>query len=228
MSARAPIIDVVAGDTFARHAANWLAAKLQGRDGALAVALAGGETPRPVYEILATLPLPWPRIHWFWGDERFVPKGDRASNYRMAAEALFARAPVPARNIHPVPTESMTLEEAARAYEDELRRLGREPLFDAMFLGVGAEGHTASLFPGGAALEEQARWVLAVVDSARGPRITLTLPALGSSNATAFLATGAEKRAALKRILAGDRAFPAACVTAVGELRFILDRDAAP
>jgi 6-phosphogluconolactonase len=212
---------------LARRAAEWLAGWLGGRDGTLAVALSGGSTPKPVYELLAGSRLPWPRIHWFFGDERFVPQDHPDSNYRMVREALFARAPVPPGNIHPIPTTGAPAD-AAKAYDEELRRFaqGRAPLFDAVLLGIGPDGHTASLFPGGAALEERARWAVAA-DHPPGARITLTLPALGQSAAVAFIAAGAEKRPVLARIFAGETP-PAARVATAGEMRLFLDRDAAP
>ncbi len=235
MIASRAIVDVVAAEEFASHAARWLAARLQGRDGALSVLLAGGATPRPVYELFAAPPfadtLPWPRIHWFFGDERFVPRDNADSNFRMVREALFARAPVPPANIHAIPTEGLTPAAAADSYDRELRRFGNMrgggPLFDASLLGIGADGHTASLFPGDAALDETVRWAVAV-ESARGTRISLTRPALEMSRALAFLAAGKDKHAILARIFTGVTDLPVARISPEGELRFILDRDAAP
>ncbi len=235
MIAARAVIDIVAPERFAAHAAGWLAARLPQRDGGLAVLLTGGATPRPVYEALAAPPLvdqvPWPRIDWYFGDERFVPQDHPDSNFRMARETLFARAPIRPTNIHAIPTEGVTLAEAAERYESELRRLrerrGEGPLFDASLLGIGADGHTASLFPGHPALAETARWVVAV-ESARGPRISLTRPALDLSRALAFIAAGKEKRAIVARLRAGADDLPVARIAPVGELRFILDREAAP
>ncbi len=235
MTAARAIVDVVASDAFAAHAATWLAAQLRGRDGVLGVLLSGGGTARPVSELLATPPfagtLPWPRIHWFLGDERFVPHDHADSNYRMMREALFARAPIPSANVHAIPTEGLTPEAAAAFYDHELRRFretrGGGPLFDASLLGIGTDGHTASLFPGNAALDETARWAVAV-ESARGTRISLTRPALDLSRALAFLAAGKEKHAILARLFAGADDLPAARISPEGELRFILDRAAAP
>ena len=231
------VVDVAEGPAeLARRAAAWIAGQLAERDGILAVALSGGATPRPVYEQLAVPPLrdrvPWPRVHWFWGDERFVPKDHRDSNYRMVREALLSRAPVPPANIHPIPTEGIPLDAAAAAYDSELRRFHREmrregALFDVTLLGIGTDGHTASLFPGDPALQERSRWA-AAVRSRPEPRVTLTLPALGSSRALAFLAAGSEKRPALSRLFAGARDLPAALVEPVGGACFFLDRAAAP
>ncbi len=232
------VIDVADGPAeLARRAAGWIAGQLADRDGILSVALAGGATPRPVYELLAAPPqrdrMPWPRIHWFWGDERFVPKDHRDSNFRMAHEALLSRAPVPPGNIHAMPTEGMAPAAAAAAYDAELRRFHGEmlregALFDVNLLGIGADGHTASLFPGDAALEENSRWVVAVQGARVEPRITLTFPALRSSGAIAFLAAGSEKRPALSRLFAGASDLPAARLEPIGAIFFFLDRAAAP
>ena len=149
---------------------NWQTAK----EGVFAVALSGGSTPRRLYEHLAGPPyrdaFPWSRTHWFWGDERFVPHGDAQSNYRMVREALLSRAPIPAINIHPIPTEGVSPEAAAVTYERELKSFygakrldAARPLFDVTLLGLGPDGHTASLFPGTAVLAERDRWVAAVV-----------------------------------------------------------------
>jgi 6-phosphogluconolactonase len=213
-----------------QRAATWLASQLAHGDGVLSVALAGGSTPRPVYrQLAARTDIPWPRIHWFWGDERFVPHDHPDSNYRMARETLLARAA--AANIHPVPTDGSP-DDAAAAYDETLRRFaGNEragrPLFDVTLLGIGPDGHTASLFPGGAALAERARWAVAVRDQAR-TRITLTYPALDNSAHIVFLVAGAEKKPILTRLFAGDGDLPAAHVSPRGTVRFFLDRAAAP
>jgi len=222
---------------LARRAAAWIVARLGELDGPLSVALSGGSTPRPIYELLAAPPLrdrmPWPRIHWFWGDERFVPQDDSASNFRMAREAFLRRAPVPPANIHPIPTEGLSPEAAAAAYDAELRRFQATkrhdiPLFDVTILGLGPDGHTASLIPGDAAVEEQAAWVVAVLGARAETRITLTLPALSNSGAIAFLAAGADKRAPLTRLFAGDSDLPPARLDPEGGVFFFLDRAAAP
>ena len=221
-------------EVLAREAAQWLRELAQRSSGAFAVSLSGGSTPRRLYELLANADLPWGRVHWFWGDERFVPPDHPDSNYRMAREALLARARMPAANVHPVPTEGLSPEEAAAAYEATLQRfygaktLAREhPLFDVMLLGIGEDGHTASLFPGHAALDEERRWVLAVRGAKKEARITLTYPALQSSRHTAFLVTGAAKRGAVRRAQAGDRAIPAGRLRPQGELHWFIDRAAA-
>jgi 6-phosphogluconolactonase len=194
--------------------ARWIASVL--KDGG-AVALSGGSTPKPVYEALADMALPWVRIHWFFGDERFVPPGDAQSNYRMARETMLFRAPP--GNIHPVPTVGLTLEEAALRYEQEL-----PPHFDLVLLGLGTDGHTASLFPGSPALDEHVRLVRAVPEK-DPPRITLTYPALENATHVAFLVSGADKQDMLARVRAGDMSLPAARVRPKGELRFFTDSD---
>lgn len=208
----------VLGDAeqLARRAAQWLAELANASGERFVVALSGGSTPRRMYQILAGMPLPWARTHWFWGDERFVPPDDPRSNFRMAREALFEQAPVPAANIHAVPTEGLEPEAAAAAYEAALKTFyGAErldparPLFDVTLLGLGPDGHTASLFPGTAVLEERRKWVAAVIGAKEEARITFTYPLLESSRHIAFLVAGAEKRRMLGLLLGGDAGIPA-------------------
>lgn len=224
---------------LARGAAEWLCALAGagGRD--FAVCLSGGSTPRRLYGLLAQPPLarrfPWGRVHWFWGDERCVPHDHPASNYGMVREALLLRAPIPAANVHPIATEGRSPAQAAAAYEATLQRLygaeeiARErPLFDVTLLGIGEDGHTASLFPGAPALEERRRWVVAVDGARPEPRITLAFPILNSSRDVAFLASGEAKRAIVRRAQAGDRALPAARILPAGRLHWFTDRAASP
>jgi 6-phosphogluconolactonase len=208
----------VLGDAeqLARRAAQWLAELANASGERFVVALSGGSTPRRMYQILAGMALPWARTHWFWGDERFVPPDDPRSNFRMAREALFEQAPVPAANIHAVPTEGLEPEAAAAAYEAALKTFyGAErldparPLFDVTLLGLGPDGHTASLFPGTAVLEERRKWVAAVIGAKEEARITFTYPLLESSRHIAFLVAGAEKRRMLGLLLGGDAGIPA-------------------
>lgn len=227
-------------EALARRVADWLLTAAAGSEKRLAVALSGGSTPRRLYELLSGPPyretFPWVRTHWFWGDERFVPHDSPESNYRMVREAMLARAPVPTANIHPIPTEGLTPEEAALSYEHKLNGFygaptlnPDRPLFDATLLGLGPEGHIASLFPGTAVLSERLRWVGAVIGAKPEPRITLTYPALESSRAIAFLVTGAAKRPVLERLLKGDQSLPAAHLHPVqGTLHLFVDRAAAP
>jgi 6-phosphogluconolactonase len=224
---------------LAQWVADWLVGLVARSGDRVTVALSGGSTPRRLYELLAAPPrrdrIPWERIHWFWGDERFVPPDHPDSNYRMVTEAMLSLVPVPARNIHPVPTLGLDSDEAALGYERTLQEFrggdrleAAHPLFDVTLLGLGSDGHTASLFPGTAALEERRRWVVAVVGAKPEPRISLTYPALDSSRNAAFIVAGESKRAAVARVLAGDQALPAARVRPVGRLWFFLDRAAAP
>jgi 6-phosphogluconolactonase len=225
------------GPTLAHDVAEWFIARALAKQGRFGVALSGGSTPQALYEKLATEPyksrFPWDRSYWFFGDERFVAHSDHDSNYRMVREALLDHVPIPPANIMPVP-DTGTPEQAARAYQETLRSYyGSQaldmsrPLFDVTFMGLGEDGHTASLFPGNPALEETREWVVAVSDpSVKQPRITLTYPALACSNAMAFLVEGGKKKSVLKRVLSGDRSAPAARATAVGELIWFVDEAA--
>jgi 6-phosphogluconolactonase len=223
---------------LAHRVADWLQAAANAKTGIFAIALSGGSTPRLLYELLAGPPyrdaFPWSRTHWFWGDERFVPHGDEQSNYRMVREALLARVPIPAGNIHSIPTEGVTPEAAASAYERALKSFyGAErldparPLFDVTLLGLGPDGHTASLFPGAAALGERDRWAAAVIGPNGDARITLTYPTLESSRDTAFLVAGKDKRAILARLRHGDGALPASQLHPNGALWLFADEAAA-
>ena len=207
-------------------------------DGVFAVALSGGSTPRRLYQLLVEPPyrdrFPWYRTHWFWGDERFVPHDDARSNYRLAREALLSRAPIPVGNIHPVITEGVTSEAAASAYERDLKDFygaGRldpaRPLFNITLLGLGSDGHTASLFPGTPVLAERDRWVAATSDPDGGVRITLTYPGLESSRHVAFLVTGEDKRAVFGRLRRGDDGLPAAHLHPAGTTWLFADVAAA-
>ena len=226
-------------EALARNVAEWLCGLAQASDGAFAVSLSGGSTPRRLYECLAAPEiaqrLPWNRTHWFWGDERFVPHDHPDSNYGMAHDSFLSRVPAPHDNIHAVPTEGLSPEQAAAAYEATLKEFyGTDvlapdrPLFDVTLLGIGENGHTASLFPGQPALQERWRWAVAVLGVNAQPRITLTYPALDSSRDVAFLATGAGKRDVVARARAGDRAIPAALIGPIGRLHWFTDRAAAP
>ncbi len=159
--------------------------------------LAGGETPRPIYKRLAREKYAWDEVDVFFGDERCVPPDHPDSNYRMANETLLSF--VPAR-VHRMPGESCD----AETYERELREFfGGVPRFDLVFLGLGADGHTASLFPGDAALDEKERWVVRVLRPDH-ERLTLTPPVLSTARLAVFLVAGAEKRDALRRMTAGE------------------------
>jgi 6-phosphogluconolactonase len=225
-------------ETLAHDLAEWLCDLARASGGTFAVSLSGGSTPRRLYELLSTPEIasrfPWSRVHWFWNDERFVPHDHRDSNFGMAHDAFLSRVPVPADNIHAIPTEGLSPEQAAGAYEGTLKRFyGAEtltqerPLFDMTLLGIGDDGHTASLFPGNPALRETQRWVVAVIGAMPQPRITLTYPTLDSSRDVAFVVTGRGKRDVVARALAGDRTIPAGLVRPFGRLHWFTDRAAA-
>ncbi|MCW5734716.1 MAG: 6-phosphogluconolactonase [Enhydrobacter sp.] len=230
-----PLLEVLAdADALARRAADLMVAAAVAKDGPFAVALSGGSTPKRLYQLLSAMSFPWARTHWFWGDERFVSADDPASNYRMTREALLSHVPVPADQIHPVPTTGLNPEEAAAQYEATLKAFhGAQhlapdrPLFDVVLLGLGTDGHTASLFPGKPMLDERRRWVGATDDPHGAPRITLTYPALESSRETIFLVAGLDKRDRLREVLAADGRLPAARLQPQGTLRFLADRAAA-
>ena len=206
------------------------------KSGKCSIVLSGGSTPRTLYELLASewrTRIPWAKVHLFWGDERHVPPDDPRSNYRMAKEALLDHVPCPPANIHPMPTHFPSADLAARDYERTLRNhfLGDWPHFDLVLLGLGDDGHTASLFPGSPALAEMTRWVVA----AQAPvephvRLTLTLPALIRAAAVSILVVGSAKAEALRHVLEGADwiQYPAAGIRlATGSVIWWIDRDAA-
>ena len=226
-------------EALAERTAAWVLECVLMVAGPVSVCLSGGSTPRRLYQTLARAPyrdrMPWQRIHWFWGDERFVPSNDVRSNYHMVCDALLDRIEAPAGSVHPISTDGVTLDAAVVAYERELKRFyGAEelsperPLFDVTLLGLGEDGHTASLLPGTPALEERSRWVAAVAGVAPEARITLTYPALESSRDVAFLVGGAAKREMLARIRKGLADVPAARIRPVGRLHWFVDRAALP
>lgn len=176
--------------------------------GRFLLVLSGGTTPRRLYRLLGGEfrdRIPWEQVRLFWGDERYVPPDRPQSNYRMVKEALLEHAPIPAMNIHPMRTDHVHPEEAARAYEEELRmHISPTSRFDLVLLGLASDGHTASLFPGSRALDEASRWVVPVRVPAEPPqRLTLTFPALNRAEQVFFLAAGLAKAGALHRALVG-------------------------
>ncbi len=208
--------------------------------GRFGIALSGGHTPAKLYTMWGTTAkyrdeTPWDKVHIFWGDERYVPANDPLSNYRMTKETLLSHVPIPAANVHPVPTDLPTPAAAAEAYEDELRKYfgAAQPAFDVTLLGIGPEGHTASLFPGSPALEEKTRWVLPVVAPATPPnRLTFTPVVLDQSVNTYFLAAGKDKREILTAIenepVGKPSEYPAARIRpADGRVIWFLDQAAA-
>jgi 6-phosphogluconolactonase len=240
MPASRPRIDISAdGEALAYRVAQWITDLACHAGGRFSVALSGGSTPKRLYQILAVPPLrdvmPWDRVHWFWGDDRFVPWDDPNSNYAMARAAVLEPAPIPPENVHGIRFEG-TPADAARAYERELKSwYGADkldparPLFDVVLLGMGPDGHTASLFPGKPALDELSRWVTEVPVpglNPQVPRVTLTFPALASARSVAFVAAGADKKAMMDRALAGDWELPSARVKSNGELIWFVDKAA--
>jgi 6-phosphogluconolactonase len=230
------IVRTADAEALARHVAVWLTDTAIASTGRFAIALSGGSTPKRLYEILAEPAqsdrFPWERTHMFWGDERFVPPDSAESNFNMTRQALLDHVPVPKAQIHPMPTTGRPAD-AAKAYESTLQQYyGREaldmayPLFDVTLLGLGENGHTASLFPDTASLDESLDWVAPVTEGVPQPRLTLTYPAIACSAVVAFLVAGNSKATVLKRVLAGDRSQPAARITAAGDIIWFVDEAA--
>jgi 6-phosphogluconolactonase len=202
--------------------------------GEFRIALSGGNTPRPVYAEFSRVgrELPWEKVRFTFGDERCVPPDDEQSNYRMARENLFAPAAVPEASILRMRGE-IDPPLAAQEYEDQLNLLATqrgEMIYrhDLMLLGMGDDGHTASLFPGTLALEEQSRRVISnFVPKFNTWRLTMTLPLLDQSRHVLFLASGAKNRELLQKVIAGDRQYPAARVQPIsGHLTWIIGESA--
>jgi len=223
--------------SLARHVAEWMTDLALAAPGAFRVSLSGGSTPKALYQLLSSPPFlerfPWERVHWYWGDERFVPYDHPDSNFRMTREAMLAKAPIPPENIHPVPTFGDP-DAAAASYERTLQTTygatvldPNRPLFDITLLGLGPDGHTASLLPGEPVLDERQRWVAAVAHGRPEVRITMTYPAIESSRQVAFLVAGTDKAPIISAIRRGDSQVPAARVRPVGELVWFLDQAAA-
>jgi 6-phosphogluconolactonase len=210
--------------------------------GVFSVALAGGSTPRGLYALLADDPelraaLPWTQMHFFWGDERHVPPDHPDSNYRMVWDVLLSKVPVPPENVHRIRAEGPNADAAARDYERVLREFfglsGSEfPRLDLAFLGLGTDGHTASLFPGTPALEGRRRLVVANrVERVASYRITLTVPVFNNASCVAFLVAGKGKAQVLRDVLHGShdpRRLPAQLITPIqGRLVWMVDAEAA-
>jgi 6-phosphogluconolactonase len=204
--------------------------------GHCSIVLSGGRTPEQMYRLWASNyrdAFPWEHIHLFWGDERYVPPTHPRSNYRMVREALLDHVSIPPRNVHAMPTDFPLADDAAREAESALRHIfgGDDPEFDLVFLGIGGEGHTASLFPDSPALAERERWVVAVNVPADPPlRLTMTLPVLNASRNVFFIVTGSNKVEILGALRAESAAtrYPAAMVRPAGRLVWFLDAAAAP
>ena len=200
-------MELLTGADLADLAATWIAERAS-RSDPFRIALVGGSTPKPIYERLAEFKLPWNSWQVWWGDERLVAPDHPDSNERMAREALLSRVPIPEQQIHPLRTAGIELPDR----------------FDLVLLGIGTDGHTASLFPGDEALEETERKIVRVVRPDH-PRLTFTYPVINLARVAALLVAGAGKREVLARVLAGDVSLPAARVRA--EQTVVLADDAA-
>lgn len=216
-------------EELARGAAEYFVAQMPET-----VALSGGSTPKLMFQILADQfrdEVEWSRIQFFWSDERHVPPDHAESNYRMANEALLAHVPVAPENVHRVDGENPNAAEAATEYEETIIAVTKQPLprLDLIFLGLGTDGHTASIFPGSEVLHETDRLVAApYVEKFKSHRITMTLPLLNNGAAIVFLVSGAEKAEIVKEVLEGENEYPAKAVRPVqGELIWMLDKEAA-
>jgi len=228
---------------LAKAAAERVLARIAANGGRVAICLTGGSSPKQLYQLLATEPyrsqIPWDRVHWFIGDERFVPAGDPLNNMGMARQAFLDQC-APASNVHPIPTDTASPEDpdkSAELYEHALKSFygadeldPAHPLFDLVLMGVGPDGHTASLFPGYPALDDIHRWVVGVPKANVEPfvpRITLTLHALASCREMLFQISGSGKRAILTRVLAGEN-LPASRAQSINETIWLVDQAALP
>lgn len=198
--------------------------------GQCTVALAGGGTPKPLYEALASQDLPWDKIQVFWGDERYVPADHPDSNQKMARQAWLDRVTIPATNLHPIPTDQADPAVAAQKYQQHLQAFfgtqpGEFPALDLIFLGIGNDGHTASLFPHTEALQVCDR--LVTLGNKDGePRITFTVPLINHARCVVFLVAGESKRPALSQIFASQAEameYPARFIQPSGKLVWLLD-----
>ena len=234
------VIEVADPASLAKAAADRIMARIAANGDRVAICLTGGSSPTQLYQLLATdtyrSHIPWDRVHWFIGDERFVPATDPLNNMGVARRIFLDRL-APAASIHPIPTDAADPREAARRYQRELQSfyganelVSSRPLFDVVLMGVGPDGHTASLFPDYPAIEEIERWVVGVPQAPVEPfvpRVTLTLPALNSCREMLFEVAGAEKRAILTRVLDGEN-LPANRAKSTGETIWLVDQAALP
>ncbi len=211
--------------------------------GRFSMAISGGRTPRLIYQLLASQfceKIPWDAVHIFWGDERYVPEDHPDSNFAMALDSLISRVPLPTQNVHRIPTEIEPPERAAEEYELILREFfiasdGDESdgTFDVVLLGIGKDGHTASIFPGSEALDERERWVLPALsppDFSPQRRITLTVAVLNSARKAFYIVSGVGKRQVLRSILdepvKSEQLFPAARIHPRENLLWYVDMEA--
>jgi len=201
--------------------------------GQCTIALSGGSTPKPLYEAIAAQNLPWEQIHVFWGDERYVPPVHPDSNQKMAREAWLDRVDLPASNIHPMPTIAADPVVDAQQYEQALQQFfqvsaGVFPALDIILLGMGDDGHTASLFPHTDALQVRDR-MITVGNKDAQPRLTFTVPLINQARCVLFVVAGANKRPALAQIFAptgDDQSYPSRLIQPQGELWWLLDEAA--
>jgi 6-phosphogluconolactonase len=234
------VITVPDPAAIATTAADRMLARIAADNGRIAICLTGGSSPKQLYRLLATEPyrsrIPWERLQWFIGDERFVAPDDPLNNMGMARRTFLDLCAPPA-NIHPIPTDTANPGEAARRYERELQSfygsevLDRDrPLFDIVLMGLGPDGHTASLFPGDRAVDETESWAVGVPKAHVEPfvpRVTLTLPVLNSCREMLFEVAGSDKRPVLTRVLAGEN-LPANRARALGTTIWLVDNAALP
>jgi 6-phosphogluconolactonase len=237
------VISVADPAAMAEAAAERVIARISENPGRIAICLTGGSSPRQLYQLLATdawrSKIPWERVHWFIGDERFVPADDPLNNMGVARK-FFLDQHAPGANIHPIPTSTADPADSDRGaalYESKLKSFygadkldPARPLFDLVLMGVGPDGHTASLFPGYPALDETKSWVVGVSKANVEPfvpRVTLTLPTLASCREMLFEVAGSDKRAILTKVFAGEN-LPANRARSIGETMWLVDQAALP
>jgi len=232
------IVTVADPAALAKAAADRLTARIAANGGRIAICLTGGSSPKQLYALLATKAyrdrIPWDRVHWFIGDERFVPPAGPLNNMATARKIVLD-AYAPPSNIYPIPTDAGSPDESAGRYARELKAFygsdrlddGR-PLFDLVLMGMGPDGHTASIFPDFPAMNETERWVVGVPKANVEPfvpRVTLTLPVLASCREMLFEVAGPDKRAILTRVLSGEN-LPAGRARSNGEMVWLVDQAA--
>jgi len=219
---------------LARQTADWIADTIAAAKGTFRLVLSGGDTPIPLFDALAELEpaIEWKRVEFFWADERVVPWNDPRSNYGAAKAHLLSRLPLQDDLVHPIPTDGLPADCAERYQTLLMATYGGQkldtarPLFNLVLLGLGEDGHVASLFPGQPVLDERDKWVVSTPGQTE-PRITLTFPVLESSAQIAFYVTGSEKRPVLQRVLSGDYDAPATRLGSQRQTIWFLDRAAA-
>ena len=233
---------IVAADAeaLARTGSERVMARIAANSGRIAICLTGGSSPKKLYQLLGSdayrAKIPWQRVHWFIGDERFVPESDPLNNMAVA-RATFLDRDAPSGHVHPIPTTADNPDRSAEAYARELQAFyGAEnldparPLFDLVLMGVGPDGHTASLFPGFPEIEETERWVVGVPKANVAPfvpRVSLTLPVLASCYEMLFEIAGHDKQPILTRLLNGET-LPALRARSKGETVWLVDQAALP